>query len=187
MFHKVIIVEDEDLIRQGIKFGTNWHALGCTVIADTHSAEEAISLIKELKPDIVLMDINLPVKNGLEVPEQTKNFVDYSAIIISGYTDFKCAQKAIDLSVVSYLTKPIDQAELEDAINLAIINQEKKQFLVDSINENNIIAPKNNIELRYKKAIDDDLVTEILEFIEDNHYDKIQLKDLVEHVNYKLQ
>ena len=95
MFYKVMIVEDEDMIRNGLKFGFDWHAHNCVVVADTHSSKEALLMLEEYKPDIVLMDINLPIMSGLEIIEKTQEKYAYSSIIISGYSNFAYAQESI--------------------------------------------------------------------------------------------
>lgn len=180
MFYKVMIVEDEDMIRNGLKFGFDWHAHNCVVVADTHSSKEAILMLEEYRPDIVLMDINLPIMSGLEIIEKTQEKYDYSSIIISGYSNFAYAQEAIELGVLRYLSKPIDHKDLEDGLKAAIKVQAQKR------NKIKVESSKtyNLIEDYYQKGFKDEMVKDIIHFIEGNYQDKIQLKDLVEYTNY---
>lgn len=175
-----MIVEDEDMIRNGLKFAFDWHAHNCVVVADTHSAKEAIEMIGEFSPDIVLMDINLPIMSGLEIIEETQEKHGYSSIIISGYSNFYYAQEAIELGVVRYLSKPIHHKDLENALIVAIKEQSQRRDNIKIVNSKTSQA----IEDYYQKAFKDAMVLEITHFIEENYRKKIQLKDLVEFTNY---
>lgn len=125
--HKVIIVEDEDIIRSGLKFQMDWSKVSCSVIAEASSGEEGIEIIKKLKPDIVITDIRLQGISGIEMLKQTMKEVGHKAIIISGYADFSYAKEAISLGVVEYLLKPIRFDELIIAINKILDVEIKKE------------------------------------------------------------
>lgn len=111
--YKVLIVDDEEFIRNGLKCIMDWEAEGFEVCGDAGNGEVAIQMINQMLPDLVLMDIRMPKITGLEVVKHcTERGLPCKFIIISGFSDFKYAQEAIRYGVESYLTKPIDEDEL---------------------------------------------------------------------------
>lgn len=141
--YKVLIADDEALIRDGLKCIMDWEAIGFSICGEAANGEEALSLIFSTQPDLVLLDIRMPKLLGLEVVKAARA-QDFKGkfIIISGYSDFKYAQEAIRYGVDSYLTKPIDEDELSeavDAIKLSLDNE---------------IRSSDNYELLKRKAKD---------------------------------
>ena len=113
MLH-ILIADDEQKIRQGLRNIIDWAALGYEIVGEAADGEEAVSFLAERKPDVVLLDISMPRLNGLQVIERARQQgYEGKVIILSGYSDFKYAQEAIRLGVEYYLTKPIDEQELE--------------------------------------------------------------------------
>ncbi|MEL3906223.1 MAG: response regulator [Treponema sp.] len=111
--YKVLIVEDEELIRKGLIFTTNWLALGCTVVGEAGDGEEGLEKIYELAPDIVIADICMPVLSGLEMIQKAQEAgKSFYPIILSSYSDFEYARMSIHLGVFEYLLKPIDERAL---------------------------------------------------------------------------
>ena len=114
--YSVILVEDEDIIRRGIKNSVPWEEFNCSVVGEARNGEEGGVLIAERNPDIVITDINMPVEDGLQMIARTKCAYDYVAIILTGYSDFEYAREAIRLGAADYLLKPISQLDLSDTI-----------------------------------------------------------------------
>ena len=116
--YKILVADDEDIIRQGIKCLCDYKALGFTIADEASNGDQAYEKILELQPDVVLMDIRMPGMTGLEVIEKL-NEQGYNGyfVIISSYTDFSYAQKAMRFGVQSYITKPIDEDELTEVLN----------------------------------------------------------------------
>lgn len=149
--YQVLIADDEALIRDGLKCIMDWETSGFSICGEAANGEEALNLIRSKAPDLVLMDIRMPKLLGLEVVKAAREF-DFKGkfIIISGYSDFKYAQEAIRYGVEVYLTKPIDEDELSDAVL-------KIKEALDSESRNS-----DNIELLKRKARDvilHDLIT----------------------------
>lgn len=135
---KILIADDEKLFRESMSVILPWEQYGFTLCEFAKNGEEAIRIALREKPDIILSDINMPKKNGLEfVAELIKKNSDAFIIIISGYDDFKYAKEAIDLGVYKYLLKPIDEVELSQAlleiknIILSRRNQRKENLLLN--------------------------------------------------------
>ena len=112
--YRILVADDEALIRQGIQCLLDYEALGFTICGEAASGEQALEKILGLQPDVVLMDIRMPGMTGLEVirSAQEQGFRG-KVLIISGFSDFSYAQEAIRCGVQGYLTKPIDEEELE--------------------------------------------------------------------------
>ncbi len=115
--YKVFIVDDESLIRDGLKCIMDWEEIGFTICGEAANGEDALESILSQSPDLVLMDIRMPKLQGLDVVRisRERGFCG-KFIIISGYSDFKYAQEAIRYGVESYLTKPIDEDELSETV-----------------------------------------------------------------------
>ncbi len=114
---QILIADDEKKIRQGLRNIVDWEALGYQIAGEAADGEEAVSFLAARRADVVLLDISMPKCNGLEVVRraQEQGFSG-KVIILSGYSDFKYAQEAIRLGVKFYLTKPIDEKELEQLL-----------------------------------------------------------------------
>ncbi|MGP1459573.1 MAG: response regulator transcription factor [Treponema sp.] len=112
----VVIVEDEDIIRQGLIHVIDWASMGCAVAGSAHNGEEGEKIINALRPDIVLTDIKMPKKSGIQMVEDCLARFRFKAIILTGYSDFEYAQKAVSLHVFEYLLKPVDEAALRRTI-----------------------------------------------------------------------
>ncbi len=113
----VFIADDENNIREGLKCIIDWEELGFTICGEAGNGEDALKGILRLNPSLVLIDMRMPKLYGLEVIEQAKEqgFTG-TFVILSGYSDFKYAQTAMKFGVKYYLTKPMDEEELEKVV-----------------------------------------------------------------------
>ncbi len=116
---KAIIVDDELYIRKGLKMLIDWEREGILISGEASNGKQAISLVKELRPDIVITDIKMPVMGGLDFIEHIRKEMKSNTqiIVLSGYADFTFAQKAMQYGVKKYVLKPIDETELLEALN----------------------------------------------------------------------
>ncbi|KAB7667618.1 response regulator transcription factor [Bacillus sp. B1-b2] len=106
---KVLIADDEPIIREGIRSSINWEHLQMKVIDEAEDGEEAIERAILHSIDILLVDINMPIANGLKVIKRVKaELPDCQVVIITGYDEFKYAQEAVRLHVSDYLLKPVE-------------------------------------------------------------------------------
>lgn len=110
---KVLIADDEEKVAQLVYNLINWAALDMDVTGMAHNGIEALALIEEKQPDIVITDIRMPGCDGLELISRAKEInPELEFIIISGYRHFDYAQSAIRYGVSDYLLKPVNKAEL---------------------------------------------------------------------------
>ncbi len=126
--YKVLIIDDESIIRKGIKNIVNWKQLDCEVCADASDGIEGIELIKKYLPEIIITDIRMPGMDGLSMIKQVKGIVPYSKIIIlTGYRDFDYVQEAIKFGAFDFLLKPSKIEELTAVLTRAVneINDQK--------------------------------------------------------------
>ena len=125
---KVLLVDDEIMIREGFKRLFDWEAHGCEVIGEAADGMEALGQIDALLPDIVIMDINIPVMNGLKVIEISRvKHPEIAYVIVSGYDDFAYCRKALHLKITDYILKPVNYEEFGSCIdNLKISMYENK-------------------------------------------------------------
>lgn len=108
--YKVLIADDEMIIRTELAKAFDWNLYGMEIVGLAKNGLEAITMVEDLKPDICLLDVNMPFINGLELIEKIiKTNKDIINVIISGHDEFQYAQKAVQLGVYDYVLKPIDE------------------------------------------------------------------------------
>ena len=127
--YRVLLVEDEEIIRKGIRYSVPWEEYGCSVVAEAENGAVGEEKIAELRPDIVTTDITMPVKNGLEMIADTREEYKYIAIILTGYSEFEYAQQAIRNGVSDYVLKPLDMDEMGAALEKAVRLAGDSQYL----------------------------------------------------------
>ena len=114
---KLVIVDDEPILLQGLVKTYNWNEMGFEVAGQAQSGEQAIEVIKKVKPHVVLTDIRMKQVSGLMVMEEIqKTELDPVFIVLSAYRDFNYAQQACDLGAYAYLLKPIEEDKLQETM-----------------------------------------------------------------------
>jgi two-component system response regulator YesN len=114
---KVLIVDDEPFVREGLKMIIPWEEHGFTVCGEGIDGKDGLEKIIELKPDLVLMDIKMPGMYGIAVVKAAREAGHLGKyIMLTGYSDFEYARTSITLGVSDYILKPIDEDELIAAI-----------------------------------------------------------------------
>lgn len=141
--YKVLIVDDEKQIVDGLRRMIKWAEFGFEVCASARDGLEAIPLIKAHKPDLVLTDVRMPRMDGLKLLEYVRGNIprDIEFIILSGFSEFQYAKKALQYNVKDYILKPIDEAPFYGAL-IDIKNILKEKELRNSLK---IKAYINNI------------------------------------------
>lgn len=110
---KIFLVEDEFVVREGIKKTIDWEAHGYEFCGEAGDGELAYPMIQKLRPDIVITDIRMPFMDGLALSKLIKKEMPWVEIIIlSGFEEFEYAKEGIKLGIARYLTKPINGADL---------------------------------------------------------------------------
>lgn len=120
---RILIAEDNSLTSLGISMIVE--RLGHEVIGISSDGQEAIKQAIEQRPDLILMDINMPKKNGLEALEEINKAVSIPCIFITAYSDEAFIKGAAHLNAIGYVTKPVSEAQLKAQIELGIHQQGK--------------------------------------------------------------
>ena len=117
MMIKVFLVEDEIVMREGIKNNISWEKEGFEFVGEASDGELAYPMIQRTRPDILITDIKMPFMDGLELSRLVKKELpDIKIIILSGYEEFSYAQEAISIGITDYLLKPITGARLLETV-----------------------------------------------------------------------
>ncbi|MCT4598315.1 MAG: response regulator [Vallitalea sp.] len=200
---KLILVDDEIAIRTGLCKVINWDEYGIEIVGLASDGKEALEMIIETKPDIIISDIRMPVMSGIDMLKNLKKMnLNAKVIFISGYNDFEYVKQGIKYGIENYLLKPIDKEELEQTIDTVIqkIDSEVKnldeikksqmvlknnifnRLILGKINYSEILVKSEVIGLDNIEAID----TIILSCIDIDNVDTLNLIHTVEVLNDKL-
>ncbi len=117
---KVAIVEDESLVRQGLVLAVDWAHLGCILVGDAADGEQGVELVLRTQPDLVLTDVRMPRMDGLTMVRRLREqgcMAEF--VVLTAYSDFEYAHRALRLGVTDYLLKPFQDEELEQAVEKA--------------------------------------------------------------------
>jgi len=115
--YKVVLIDDESLIVEGLRQVVDWNAYSCQVVATAGDAGSGSQAIREYRPDILFTDIKMPGEDGLTMLAGLKaEFPRMQIAVLTGYRDFEYAQRAIRLGVARFLLKPSKMDEIEEAL-----------------------------------------------------------------------
>lgn len=167
---RVLLVDDEIMIREGFKKLFDWEGHDCEVVGEAADGMEALTKIDTLVPDIVIMDINIPIMNGLKVIQMSRaKHPEMAFVIVSGYDDFSYCREALRMQITDYILKPVNYEEFGSCIdNLRI-----------SMFENRI---KNEPDLQEEHP-----VRAIVRYMQEHLNEEISLSLLSEKFNLSAQ
>ncbi len=118
---KVLIIDDEPIIRKGLRNIINWQSYGCEVCGEAADGHDGKNMIEELRPDIIITDIKMPETDGLTMLRDIKSTVpDSKIIILTGHRDFDYAHEALKIGAFDFLLKPSKIEELTAVISRAV-------------------------------------------------------------------
>ncbi|MCU6712117.1 response regulator transcription factor [Paenibacillus sp. J5C_2022] len=121
--YRIMLVDDEEQIIEGLTVIINWQKHACTVVGSAYNGKNGIARALELRPDIIVTDLRMPQMDGLEMIGRIREELPHvKFIILSGYSEFEYAKKGMMLGVKHYVLKPVEEKELENS--LAMIVQE---------------------------------------------------------------
>ncbi|WP_069998998.1 response regulator [Cellulosilyticum sp. I15G10I2] len=146
---RVLLVDDEYLIRELLKKCVKWEKLGCQIVGEASCAEEVFDFLEENIVDLIITDINMPVTDGLEMSKKIlESYSKIKIIIISGYDKFEYAKNGIEIGIENYILKPIRETEVESAV-LQVKEKLEKQRQLDY--ENSMIRQQLEQHIPYLK------------------------------------
>lgn len=166
--YRVVIIDDEPIIVEGISKLIPWKKYECSVCACVYSGKEGLELIRKEKPDIIFSDICMPGLDGLKMIAALRSeFPDTQISILTGYRDFDYCQEAIRLGITRFLLKPSKIEELEEALSAMVTNL-KQRNIFPSDSEHEEVAAGCFI------------VRNALQYMEDHYSEKLTLSKVAE-------
>lgn len=178
---KILIVEDEDIIRKGLVFTIDWLSMDCVVCAEAANGEEGLRKIIENKPDVVITDIKMPKMNGIEMIRQGLEHVKFESVFLTSYAEFEYARKAIELKAHDYLVKPIDEDKIIEVI----------QTLHDKLDVNKKVEialkynPSSRLDLNHYMELDhseNGYVAKSIEIMKQRYIEKVGIETISEEL-----
>lgn len=169
--YKVVIIDDEPMIVEGLTKGLEWEKWNCRVAGNASNGEEGIDLIRTVKPDILISDISMPKMDGLGMIAALKSeFPKMQISILTGFREFDYAKRAIELGVTRFLLKPSKFAELEEAVQVMCEKLEEQGQLGDADD-----GTDGNLASSF-------IVNNALEYMKAHYNEKLRLVDVAEEV-----
>lgn len=171
--YKVVIIDDEPIIVEGLSKVIKWDEYNCQIAGTAGDGKEGLKLINDVKPDIIFSDIAMPGMDGLKMiaairVEQPDTFVS----ILTGYRDFDYAQTAIRLGVSRFLLKPSNLNELEEAV----------EYMVGELNRRKPEKETSEDNLKEDGTAGSFIVKNALEYMEENYANKFTLTELADNM-----
>ena len=152
--YRILLVDDEILVRDAIKENIDWKGMDCELVGDCENGKEAAEFVKEHPVDIVLTDILMPYMDGMELSNFLHdNYPEIVIVIFSGFGEFEYAKKAIQYGVSEYLLKPVTATELTEVIEKMkekVEQQRLEKTKMDVLAQNSEKYRKNKQMIRSK-------------------------------------
>lgn len=158
--YRALVADDETNIREGLSSLVEECGLKIKVVAQAQDGLEALAMFEKYSPDLVLMDINMPLMDGLSCIEKMKAMKEnVRVVIVSSYDNFSYAKKAIGLKVDSYILKPIDEEELKQVLKKCLVTLDESLIGTHKKEKN----PKDIVEFINTHYQDSGLSSEMIE------------------------
>lgn len=174
--YKVVIIDDEDIIVEGLRRVVNWEKYNCEVVATASDAHMGGCIIREHHPDIVFTDIKMPNMDGLTMLAGLKGeFPDLQITVLTGYRDFEYAKRAIQIGVTRFLLKPSKMNEIDEALQAMTENLNRHQGVIP------VAAPPSEPEEKTNPA-GSFILNSALKYIETHYAEKLTLTALADKI-----
>lgn len=166
--YKVMIIDDEPIIVEGLSRSVNWAKFGCEVVGTASNGKEGKRLIEEKKPDMIFLDICMPEMDGLTMVAAIKSeYKNLQITILTGFRDFEYAKTALNLGVSRFLLKPSNMDEIEEAI----------AFMAKNVSESDSYEPEKE-----EDNANGFIVKNAMNYMEEHYKEKLMLADVAEKV-----
>lgn len=169
---KVMFVDDEEKTRKLLRVFIDWQSLGYEPVEDAESANQAMELIREVQPDVIITDIEMPYINGLEIAQMlSEEYPQIVVLVLTAHDEFQYARKSVELGIKSFLLKPIRRQELIEVmtdVRSTIMEERKALYELE----------------RLRKRISESRSLVIQNFLNNLLLNKVEEKNLWETIQY---
>lgn len=142
---KVLIVDDEYLIRNLLRMRIDWEKQGLTIIGEASNAHEALDMVDEQRPDIIFTDIYMPSINGIEFSREVlAKYPDIKIVIVTGHDEFEYAHQSIKMGISDFILKPIRASDL-----LNVIDKLKNKIFEERTRDKELERLKEDLERNF--------------------------------------
>ncbi len=173
--YKVVLIDDEHIIVEGLKKMIPWEKYDCTVVATASDGREGIETIKRHLPDIVFTDIRMPNLDGITMLAGIKSqFPDMQVTVLTGFRDFEYAQSAIKLGVTRFLLKPSKMDELIEALETMVGKLKEK-----NLSETESVEEQSDAKDEVANSF---IVRNALKYIDEHYAEKLTLIEVADNV-----
>lgn len=176
-----MIVDDENLVRMGLRKTIPWSDLGIDIVAEAEDGERGLEAALHHRPDLIITDIKMPFMDGVEFMRRVReNGLDAQFIVLSGYSDFEYAKGAIRYGAMDYIVKPVENGKLVEALN-RIRDRLLYQKTVTRIGKEKLIADLIAVlrKIRVQKTkVTSKTVEQALDWIHEHYAEEISISSL---------
>lgn len=174
---RLIIVEDEWILRAGLIHSIDWASLDCVVAGEAGNGKEGLDLILKERPDIVIADIRMPMMDGLEMISAASEVYRFWSILLTSYSEFEYARQAITLGVSKYLLKPVNEKMMYETLE-QLTEDIKRERLLDKLLQ--------RVQDTGVSADDDTLQVHMVKDDPCNYYVEAALNEIYENYTRKI-
>jgi len=197
--YKVVIVDDEPIIVEGLQKGIKWSNWNCEIVGTAGDGMEGLELVRQLEPDLLFSDISMTNMDGLAMVAAIKSeYPDLEVCLLTGFRNFEYAQQAIKLGVTRFLLKPSKIDEIEEAIEAMIknlqargemgenivdeiwnINDEEERYLYDTFIRNRPETEDAEGKIKFTTA-NNFILKSAVKYMYENYSSKLSLLDVAQ-------
>lgn len=175
--YKVVLIDDEIIIVEGLKKVVDWQGYGCRVVGTAHNAADGSAAIRAQAPDIVFTDIKMPDTDGMTMLAGLRSeFPDMQITVLTGYRDFEYAQQAVRLGVTRLLLKPSKMEEINEAMRTMVANLDREAAPPPPEAE----AAEGGLG-EEQRCANSFIVRQALGFIEEHYAQRFTLQEIADH------
>ena len=180
---RVMIAEDEDMIRKGLVYTTDWLSMDCVVVAEAANGQEGLEKILKYKPDVVIADICMPFLDGIEMIKKASEQVRFKSILLTSYAEFDYARRAIEAKGCEYLLKPVDEealAGIMKKLGEEIASSRQVEYAIEQAE-----LEGGNLNLEYYMQLDlseNRYVSKTIESIRSRYGEKLSIEGICEEL-----
>lgn len=159
--YKIVLIDDEDIVREGMRDLIPWAELGLEMAGDAQDGEEGLKLIDEQLPHIVFLDINMPKVDGIKVAQKVlEKYPSMKIVLITGYEEFSYAREALRLGVEDYILKPVTKQEVIELLKKLVekLDREQQEEKIKKYTQEKI---KQSNEILLQRCIEELILNEI--------------------------